>query len=106
VVVGDRRPFIACLITLDADMLGTWLATHGRPDMPPAEAAQDPYVRTELQSAIDAANAAVSRAEGIKKFTVLPFDLTEASGHLSAKQSLRRQVVLRDLAATIDELYA
>ncbi|MFN8076280.1 MAG: AMP-dependent synthetase/ligase [Kineosporiaceae bacterium] len=105
-VVGDQRPYVAAMITLDPEMLGTWLSTHGLPPMDVPAAAADPTVRAELQRAVDAANATVSRAEAIKRFTVLDFDLTEADGYLTAKQSLRRQVIMKDLASTVDDLYA
>lgn len=107
VVVGDRRPFIAALVTLDAEMLPTWLANNGHDaTMTLAEAAQSEAVRAEVQRAIDAANAQVSRAESIRKFAILPLELTEASGHLTPKLSIKRSVILKDFAAEIDALYA
>lgn len=104
-VVGDQRPFVAALITLDAEMLGTWLSAHGHPRLDVAEAVDHPVIREQLQAAVDAANATVSRAEQIKRFAVLPVDFTEVQGYLTAKQSLRRQAILKDFASTVDELY-
>jgi long-chain acyl-CoA synthetase len=105
IVVGDQRPFIGCLITLDAEMLPTWLSNHGKPAMSVAEAAADPEVKAELQSAVDAANAQVSKAESIRKFDILTTDFSEASGHLTPKLSLKRTVVMKDFADQVEALY-
>jgi long-chain acyl-CoA synthetase len=106
IVVGDQRPFIGCLITLDADMLPTWLANHGKSALSVSEAAADPAIRAELQLAVDAANAYVSKAETIRKFSVLTTDFTEAGGHLTPKQSLKRAVVMKDFATEVEALYS
>jgi long-chain acyl-CoA synthetase len=107
VVVGDQRPFISALITLDPEMLPTWLANNGQePSLSLEEAAKNPAVLGEIQRAIDAANGKVSRAESIRKFVVLPTEFTEASGHLTPKMSIKRQVILQDFASKIDDLYA
>jgi long-chain acyl-CoA synthetase len=107
VVVGDRRPFIAALVTLDPEMLPSWLGNHGLDaSLGLAEAAELPEVRAEIQSAVDAANAKVSRAESIRKFVVLPGEFTEASGHLTPKLSIKRAVILDDFADEIDGIYA
>jgi len=107
VVVGDQRPFISALVTLDPEMLPVWLNNAGEAaDMPLAEAAEHPAVLAEVQRAVDEANTRVSRAESIRKFVVLPTELTEASGHLTPKMSIKRAVILRDFAPRIDELYA
>jgi long-chain acyl-CoA synthetase len=105
IVVGDQKPFIACLITLDDEMLPTWLSNHGKPEMSVAEAAKDDDVRAELQKAVDQANTQVSRAEAIRKFEVLDTDFTEASGHLTPKLSLKRAVVMKDFAEQVEQLY-
>lgn len=106
VVVGDQKPFIAALITLDTEMLPTWLTNNGeRADMPLSEAVEHPKVLAEVQSAIDAANAFVSRAESIRKFVILPTEFTEASGHLTPKMSIKRDNILRDFASDIEKLY-
>jgi long-chain acyl-CoA synthetase len=104
-VVGDGKPFIACLITLDTEMLPTWLANHGKPPMSVETAAADPEVLAELQKAVDDANLAVSKAESIRKFTVLTGDFTEESGHLTPKLSLKRNVVMKDFSQEVDALY-
>jgi len=106
VVVGEKRPFIAALITLDSEMLPTWLGNNGlRADMTLEEAAAAPEVRAEVQRAIDEANKFVSRAESIRKFTILPTEWTEESGHLTPKFSIKRHAILKDFAGTIDEIY-
>ena len=107
VCVGEQKPFIAALITLDAEMLPTWLKNNGHnADMTMEEAAKDPAVLAEIQKSIDAANANVSRAESIRKFVVLPEDFTEAGGHMTPKFSIKRNVILKDYAAEIEELYS
>ena len=106
IVVGDQRPFIGCLITLDAEMLPTWLSNHGQPPLSVDQAATDPQVRAELQRAVDAANAQVSKAESIRKFEVLTVDFTEASGYLTPKLSLKRTVVMKDFATQVEALYS
>ncbi|WP_447949650.1 AMP-dependent synthetase/ligase [Microbacterium aurum] len=106
VVVGDQKPFIAALITLDPEMLPTWLANNGLPgDMSLKDAAANPKVREEVQRAIDIANKSVSRAESIRKFTILDTEWTEASGHLTPKLSIKRNVIMQDFADAVDELY-
>jgi long-chain acyl-CoA synthetase len=106
VVVGDQKPFVSALVTLDPEMLPVWLNNAGEAaDMPLAEAARHPKVLAEVQRAVDVANDAVSRAESIRKFVVLPVELTEASGHLTPKMSVKRAVVLSDFAQEITDLY-
>jgi long-chain acyl-CoA synthetase len=106
VVIGDAQPFISALITLDTEMLPMWLAHNGQTSpLSPEVAATNPVVRAEIQRAIDGANNAVSRAESIRKFVILTNDLTEASGHLTPKLSLKRDVILRDYAAVIESIY-
>lgn len=107
VVVGDQKPFIGALITLDSEMLPTWLANNDLPaDMSLADAAKDPKVRAEVQRAIDIANKNVSRAESIRKFAILDSEWTEASGHLTPKMSIKRNVIMSDFADQVEELYA
>ncbi|MFK0400739.1 AMP-dependent synthetase/ligase [Microbacterium sp. NPDC090225] len=106
VVVGDQKPFISALITLDSEMLPTWLANNGLPaDLSLADAAKNEAVRAEIQRAVDAANARVSRAESIRKFTVLESEWTEASGHLTPKLSIKRNIIMNDFADEISAIY-
>jgi long-chain acyl-CoA synthetase len=107
VVVGDQRPFIAALVTLDSEMLPTWLANNGQDaKLSLEQAAVNPAVLAEVQRAVDAANTRVSRAESIRKFVILPTEFTEASGHLTPKMSIKRNVILDDFAATISSVYS
>ncbi len=106
VVVGDQKPFISALVTLDSEMLPTWLANNGLPaDMSLADAARDESVHAEVQRAVDAANTRVSRAESIRKFTILETEWTEASGHLTPKLSIKRNVIMNDFADEISAIY-
>ncbi len=107
VVVGDQKPFISALVTLDEEMLPTWLANNGQPtDLTLEQLTQNPAVREEVQKAIDRANQGVSRAESIRKFEILPTQWTEASGHLTPKMSIKRGEILKDFAPQIEEIYA
>lgn len=106
VVVGDQKPFISALITLDTEMLPSWLANNGQDaSMSAREAARNPAVLAAVQRAIDEANTKVSRAESIRKFVILDEELTEASGHLTPKLSIKRNVILKDFAETIEGMY-
>ncbi|GAA2722777.1 AMP-dependent synthetase/ligase [Cellulomonas aerilata] len=105
VVVGDQRPFIGALVTLDPEGLPGWLAAHGHPAMDVAQARTAPAVVAAIDEAVEKANAAVSRAESIRKYRVLDTDLTIANGYLTPKMSVKRNVVLKDFAAEIDALY-
>lgn len=106
VVVGDQKPFIAALVTLDPEMLRVWLNNNGEDaDMSLEDAAKNPKVIAEVQKAVDAANALVSRAESIRKFVILPTEFTEASGHLTPKMSIKRGPILKDHAGIIEAMY-
>ena len=106
VVVGDQRPFISALVTLDPEMLPSWLNSSGEEaTMSLQEAATNPKVVAEVQRAVDAANARVSRAESIRKFTILATEFTEASGHLTPKMSIKRGPIMTDFAAQIEAMY-
>jgi long-chain acyl-CoA synthetase len=105
VAVGDARPFVGALVTLDAEALPGWLEVHGKPRLDVAHAAEDPDVLAALQQAVDRANEAVSRAESIRKFRVLTTDFTVENGYLSNKLGVKRFLVLKDFAADIDALY-
>ncbi|MGO4487570.1 AMP-dependent synthetase/ligase [Microbacterium sp. 2RAF4] len=106
VVVGDQRPFISALVTLDPEMLPTWLANNGLDGtMSLADASKNAAVRAEVQRAVDAANGRVSRAESIRKFTILDSEWTEASGHLTPKLSIKRNIIMNDFADEIAAIY-
>ncbi|MFJ6417874.1 AMP-dependent synthetase/ligase [Paeniglutamicibacter sp. NPDC091659] len=105
VVVGENRPFVAALVTLDADELGPWCRANGLPPLSMALAASHPLVLAAVQHAVDAANTTVSQAETIRKFVVLESDFTEESGHLTPSMKLKRRSVIDSFAAEIDKLY-
>jgi long-chain acyl-CoA synthetase len=106
-VVGDRQPYIAALVTIDPEAFPTWLERAGRPTTTQlADVVDDPELRAEVQSAIDDANKAVSKAETIRKFTILPFDWTESTGQLTPSLKLKRNVVQKECAAEISALYS
>jgi len=105
VVVGDQRPFIGALVTLDAEMLPGWLAMHGLPPMDVPAAASHPQVLEALDRAVERANEAVSRAESIRKISVLTTDFSEANGYLTPSLKVRRAAVLQDFAHEVDGLY-
>jgi long-chain acyl-CoA synthetase len=107
IVVGDQKPFISALITLDPEMLPTWLKNNGEDaEQTLLEASVNPKVIAEVQRAVDAANSHVSRAESIRKFQILATDLTEASGHLTPKMSIKRNVIVEDFADVIEGIYS
>ena len=105
-VIGDQKPFVAAILTLDAEMLGTWLKNNGLPEMTVAEAAQNEAVRTELQTVVESANQSVSRAESIRAFEVIDSDFTEENGYLTPSLKLKRNVVVKDLAPVIEKIYS
>ena len=105
-VVGDNQPFIAALITLDPDSIKPWAVANKKEGASIAELAKDPTLLAVIQTAVDETNKAVSRAESIRKFTVLPVDFTIAGGQLTAKLSVKRHVVAQQFAREIDELFA
>jgi len=107
VVVGDQRPFISALITLDEEALPGWLERHSLPaGTTVAEASQTPQLQAELQTLVDTANQAVSKAEAIKVFRVVTTDFTEASGHLTPSMKIKRAQVLKDFSAVVEEIYS
>jgi|UniRef100_UPI00404B0A45 long-chain acyl-CoA synthetase len=105
-VVGDNQPFIASLITIDQDALKTWVTANKKEGASLADLTNDPALISVIQSAVDEANKAVSRAESIRKFTILPTDFTIAGGQLTAKLSLKRHVIGKEFAAEIVALFA
>ncbi|MFE1729848.1 AMP-dependent synthetase/ligase [Streptomyces bacillaris] len=104
-VVGDNRSYITALLTLDPDGLHHWRQMVKKQDVPLRELVHDEELRTSLQKAVDEANRLVSRAESIRKFTVLPVDFTEERGHLTPSLKLKRAAIARDFTAEIEELY-
>jgi long-chain acyl-CoA synthetase len=105
IVVGDNQPFIAALVTIDPDALKGWIANNKKDGASINELINDPDLIAVVQTAVDEANKAVSKAESIRKFTILPVDFTIAGGHLTAKLSVKRHVVAKEFAQEIDALF-
>ena len=105
-VVGDNQPFIAALVTLDPDALKGWVANNKKDGASIGDLVNDPDLIAVIQTAVDEANKAVSKAESIRKFTLLSTDFTIAGGHLTAKLSVKRHVVAKEFAKEIDALFA
>lgn len=104
-VLGDRRPYVSALITLDMDGVGHWRRMNGKHPVPAELLVHDDELRAILQRAIDEANKLVSRPESIRRFAILPADFTEAAGHLTPSMKLRREAVMRDFATEVEGLY-
>jgi long-chain acyl-CoA synthetase len=105
-VVGDNKPFIAALITIDPDAIKPWAVANKKEGASISDLAKDPTLQAVIQTAVDETNKAVSRAESIRKFTILPVDFTIPGGQLTAKLSVKRHVVSQQFAREIDELFA
>jgi long-chain acyl-CoA synthetase len=104
-VVGDNQPFIASLITIDQEMLKGWIAANNKTGATLETLINDPDLHAVIQTAVDEANKAVSKAESIRKFTILPTDFTIAGGELTAKLSMKRQIISQKYAAEIAALF-
>ncbi|MFD5097717.1 AMP-dependent synthetase/ligase [Streptomyces albidochromogenes] len=104
-VLGDNRPYITALLTLEPDGLGHWRRMTKKQDVPLRDLVDDEDLRAALQRAVDEANRLVSRAESIRAFKVLPVEFTEESGYLTPSLKLRRAAILRDFGAEIAALY-
>ena len=105
VVVGDARPFIGALITIDQDSLKSWVAANKKEGASMADLAVDSQLISVIQTAVDEANKAVSKAESIRKFRILTTDFTIAGGQLTAKLSVKRHVIAQEFASEIEALY-
>ncbi len=105
-VVGDRRPYVSALITLDPEGVAHWRRMNGKHAVPAELLTDDAQLLAILQRAVDDANRLVSRPESIRRFTVLPGDFTEEAGHLTPSMKLRREAIARDFADAIEGLYA
>jgi long-chain acyl-CoA synthetase len=103
-VVGDGRPFIAALVTIDAEAVRRW-AESRRKGSALADLVDDPDLRSEVQGAVDAANRTVSQAEAIRRFTILPTDWTEEGGQLTPSLKIKRAVVMAELRRDVDALF-
>ncbi|WP_409474444.1 AMP-dependent synthetase/ligase [Streptomyces sp. HC307] len=106
-VVGDNRPFVAAIVTLDPEAVAHWLAVRKLPaDTPMSEIVRDPRMRADVQKAVDHANQAVSRAESIRAFTLVEGEFTEDNGLLTPSMKVKRQAAMAAYAQEIEALYA
>ena len=106
-VVGDKQPFIGALITIDPEAFPAWLSRHGKPEgTPVADLLEDAELRKEVDAAVAEANTAVSHAESIRKYRILPVDFTEQGGEMTPSLKIKRTVVADHFAADIDAIYA
>ena len=102
-VLGDKRPFISALITLDDEAVRPWLSSKGlNPDMTMQEAADNAAVRAEVQKWVDKANEGVSRAESVRKFIILPEQFTQENGLMTASMKVIRPKVLKRYATLLN----
>jgi long-chain acyl-CoA synthetase len=107
VVIGDAKPFIGALISLDPEMVPVWTAQNGITEkLTLAEATKHPVIRSEIQRVVDEVNSRFSNAEQIKAFEILDVELTEAGGHLTPSLKIKRSSVLKDFALHVDRIYA
>jgi long-chain acyl-CoA synthetase len=104
--VGDAKPFVAALITIDPEAFVGWKQRNGKdPNATVGELATDPDLVAEIDLAVKEANQAVSHAESIRKFRVLPVDFTEDTGELTPTMKVKRRVVAEKFASDIEALY-
>ncbi|MGZ4664155.1 MAG: AMP-dependent synthetase/ligase [Frankiaceae bacterium] len=105
-VVGDAKPFIGCLVTIDPEFFPKWKEDNGKPaSASVSDLADDPDLRAAVQKAIDEANKAVSHAESIRKFSILPVDFTEEGGQMTPTLKLKRNIIMQQFAGDVEALY-
>jgi long-chain acyl-CoA synthetase len=107
VVIGDAKPFVSVLVSIDEEMLPLWLENNGiKEKLTLDEARSNALVLAEVSKAIEKVNSQFSSAESIRKFALLPYDLTEKSGHLTPSLKIKRSTVVEDFGNLIDDIYA
>nr|MDT0664443.1 long-chain fatty acid--CoA ligase [Micromonospora sp. DSM 115978] len=104
-VVGEARPFVTALVTVDAAAVTAWAASDGRPGTV-SDWCDDPRLIAAVQSAVDDANSLVSRPESIRKFRLLATDFTVERGHLTPSMKLRRTAIENDFRDAVESLYS
>ncbi|MEV4870650.1 long-chain fatty acid--CoA ligase [Streptomyces syringium] len=105
VVVGNDRPYLAALVTLDPDAVAHWLAIRGKPEPPPGDLVRDPELEAEVRRAVVAANTLVSQSESIRTFRILGARFTEERGLLTPSLKLKRKAIEKAYARDVEALY-
>ncbi|GDY46426.1 hypothetical protein SANT12839_073080 [Streptomyces antimycoticus] len=105
IVVGNDRPYIAALVTLDSEAVAHWLTMRGKPELPPGELVRDPDLETEIRRAVVAANTTVSQAESIRTFRILAAQFSEEHGLLTPSLKLKRKAIEQAYAVEVEALY-
>ncbi|MEU2787970.1 long-chain fatty acid--CoA ligase [Streptomyces sp. NPDC007100] len=105
IVVGNDRPYVAALVTLDPEAVTHWLAMRGKPELPPTDLVHDPDLETEIRRAVVAANTLVSQAESIRTFRILAHQFSEEHGLLTPSLKLKRKAIEAAYATEVDALY-
>lgn len=105
IVVGNDRPYIAALVTIDQESVDHWLAIQNRPPLSPADMVRDPDLEMEIRRAVVAANTAVSKAESIRTFRILAHPFSEEHGLLTPSLKLKRKAIENAYSAEVDALY-
>lgn len=105
VVVGENKPFVGVLISLDSEELAAWAARRGKVGLTLDQARTDADVHAEIQRYIDLANQSVSQAESVRKMVILPTELSQDTGHVTPSEKLRRATVIEDFGEAMTELY-
>ncbi|GFN00390.1 hypothetical protein Sfulv_52000 [Streptomyces fulvorobeus] len=105
IVVGNDRPYIAALVTVDRESVDHWLTAQGRSPLSPSELVRDPDLEMEVRRAVVAANTAVSQSESIRTFRILAHPFSEERGLLTPSLKLKRKAIEKAYAAEVDALY-
>ncbi len=105
IVVGNDRPYVAALVTLDPEAVGHWLRMRGKPELPPTDLVHDPDLETEIRRAVVAANTLVSQAESIRTFRILAHQFSEEHGLLTPSLKLKRKAIEAAYATEVEALY-
>ncbi|MFD9327129.1 AMP-dependent synthetase/ligase [Streptomyces sp. NPDC060065] len=105
IVVGNDRPYIAALVTLDSEAVDHWLQMRDKAQMPPGDLVRDPDLETEVRRAVVAANTLVSQAESIRTFRILAHQFTEEHGLLTPSLKLKRKAIENAYASEVEALY-
>ena len=105
VVIGEGKKFVSVLVFPDMEMLPTWLENRDLPALPLEDVPGNDKINEAVAKAIESANRRVSRAESIREYRIVPAQLTEQNGYLSAKQSVKRHIVNKDFSSYIDDIY-